>query len=146
MFGLKSATPSRPNLTGDRVRVLLLAPEKAELMQRFRIDNKAHLQSWEPARTRAFYTAAFWRAQLAAQLRDFDAGNSCCLTLMNREETRVLGVMNYTQIMRGTVQSCHLGYALGEAFEGQGYMREGLELSLDYVLSLIHISEPTRPY
>ena len=54
MFGLKSATPPRPNLTGDRVRVLLLSPEKAELMQRFRIDNKAHLEPWEPARTRAF--------------------------------------------------------------------------------------------
>ena len=146
MFGLKSATPSRPNLTGDRVRVLLLAPEKAELMQRFRIDNKAHLQSWEPARTRAFYTAAFWRAQLAAQLRDFDAGNSCCLTLMNREETQVLGVMNYTQIMRGTVQSCHLGYALGEAFEGQGYMREGLELSLDYVFSELKLHRVMASY
>ena len=55
-------------------------------------------------------------------------------------------MINFTQIM-GTVQSCHLGYALGEAFEGQGYMREGLELSLEYVFSelKLHASPATYP-
>lgn len=146
MFGLKSVLPSRPNLTGERVRVLLLAPEKAELMQRFRIDNRAHLEPWEPERSRAFFTEVFWRAQLAAQIKDFDAGQSCCMTLMNADATRVLGVMNFTQIARGTVQSCHLGYALGHAFEGQGLMREGLVLGLEFIFNQLKLNRVMASY
>ena len=59
MFGLKSATPSRPNLTGDRVRVLRLRQRKQNSCSASELTNKAHLQSWEPARTRAFLHSCF---------------------------------------------------------------------------------------
>jgi len=45
----------------------------------------------------------------------------------------VLGVCNFTQIARGTMQSCHLGYALAANHEGQGLMREALTAAIDYL-------------
>jgi [ribosomal protein S5]-alanine N-acetyltransferase len=42
----------------------------------------------------------------------------------------LLGSINLSEIVRGTFQSAYLGYYLGAAFAGQGYMSEALALML----------------
>lgn len=37
---------------------------------------------------------------------------------------------NLSQIVRRTLQSAYLGYAVGKPFAGQGYMRDGIDLVL----------------
>lgn len=122
-----------PRIHTDRAVLCLLAPEFAELMVRFRVENRYHLTRWEPSRSSYFFTPAFWKAQLAANVDSFRSGESCCLVILNQNENEVLGVCNFTQIARGTMQSCHLGYALAAIHEGQGLMREALTAAIDYV-------------
>ncbi len=58
---------------------------------------------------------------------------------MPRDEELVIGVCSFTNIVRGTFQSCHLGYALGEAWQGQGVMQEALEVAIDHVFSRMQL-------
>jgi len=102
-------------------------------MAQFRIHNKKHLEPWEPKRKPEFYTEPYWEIQLRAAVRDFRQGGSICLTILDEGESEVLGVCNYTNITRGTFQSCHLGYALGEHRQGEGLMSEALRHSIDYI-------------
>ncbi|MGK0401597.1 MAG: ribosomal-protein-alanine N-acetyltransferase, partial [Candidatus Azotimanducaceae bacterium] len=60
-----------PRIQTERLVVTLLRPSFAELMVRFRQENRGHLGPWEPLRTPQFYTASFWQAQLQANLIDF---------------------------------------------------------------------------
>ncbi len=122
-----------PRISTDRTVLCLLKPKYAELMVRFRIENKHHLARWEPSRTTYFYTPVFWKAQLAANIKRFQSGESCCLVILNHGENEVLGVLNFTQIARGTMQSCQLGYSLAASHEGQGLMQEALISAIDYV-------------
>ena len=128
-----------PRLTTQRLVLTLLAPRYAELMVRYRIDNRQYLQRWEPIRSPQFFTPVYWRAQLQANLLDFERGESCALVLLNREETQVVGVANFTQITRGTMQSCYLGYSLARDFEGQGLMYEGLRAACDYMFQTLEL-------
>ena len=102
-------------------------------MAAFRIANRMHLEPWEPRRNPEFFTQPFWEIQTRIAFRDYGQGNSCCLTIMNRAEDRILGICNFTNIIRGTFQSCHLGYALAEQEQGKGFMEEALVSSIDYM-------------
>jgi len=103
------------------------------MMVRFRRENKRHLQPWEPLRSPDFFTEPYWQVQLRANLKQFRQGASVCFSILNPEQTEVMGVCNYTNIIRGTFQACHLGYALGERHQGQGLMFEALQAANRYM-------------
>jgi len=50
--------------------------------------------------------------------------------LCRRGDGRILGFFNLSQIFRGPFLNAYLGYAVGAAHAGAGYMTEGLELVL----------------
>lgn len=62
-----------------------------------------------------------------ARRPDFEA-----LLVCRREDLAIVGFFNLSQIVRGSMQSAYLGYAVGKPFAGHGYMREGLEEVLEY--------------
>ena len=138
-----------PRLVGSKLVIRHLEPHEAALMTEFRIENKAHLEPWEPKRSSEFFTEGFWQINLRLTLRDFRDGSSVCLCLLSPEEDEVLGVCNYTSIVRGTFQSCHLGYALAKKHQGKGIMFEALQLTNRYVfeeLGLHRIVAGYLPY
>jgi ribosomal-protein-alanine N-acetyltransferase len=57
---------------------------------------------------------------------DFEAMLLCRLG-----DQAIIGFFNLSQIVRRSLQSAYLGYAVGAPFAGAGYMREGLELVLE---------------
>ena len=115
-----------PKLYTDRLQVRLLEPHEADLMVRFRNENRDHLEPWEPLRRPDFFTEGFWENHLRLTLRDFRESASACFVLLSPREDEVLGVCNYTNIVRGTFQSCQLGYALADKHQRKGLMFEAL--------------------
>jgi ribosomal-protein-alanine N-acetyltransferase len=56
---------------------------------------------------------------------DFEA-----MLVLRREDHAIIGFFNLSQIVRRSLQSAYLGYAVGKRYAGHGYMREGIELVL----------------
>jgi ribosomal-protein-alanine N-acetyltransferase len=56
---------------------------------------------------------------------DFEAMLVCRV-----EDDAIVGFFNLSQIAQGNVQTAYLGYAIGQRFARQGYMREAIELVL----------------
>jgi ribosomal-protein-alanine N-acetyltransferase len=135
-----------PAINTQRCHLRLLEPHQAELMLQFRQANREHLARWEPRRSSEFFTAPFWEIQLRIALKDFRLGQSLCLVILDPAEQEVMGVCNYTNMVRGTFQSCHLGYALSHRYEGQGIMREALQGSLDYVFNELRLHRVMANY
>ena len=48
-------------------------------------------------------------------------------------------ISSLTKIFRGAFQNAYLGFAAGAAYAGQGYMREGMELTLRHVFDTLHL-------
>ena len=122
-----------PKLCTDRLQVRLLEPHEADLMVRFRNENRDHLEPWEPLRRPDFFTEGFWENHLRLTLRDFRESASACFVLLSPREDEVLGVCNYTNIVRGTFQSCQLGYALADKHQRKGLMFEALLMTNAYM-------------
>ncbi len=45
----------------------------------------------------------------------------------------VIGVCNFTNIVRGSFQACNLGYSVAEKHQGKGLMREILKAGIGYM-------------
>jgi ribosomal-protein-alanine N-acetyltransferase len=53
------------------------------------------------------------------------------------EDDAIVGFFNISQITHGPLQSAYLGYAVGQPYAGQGYMREGIEHALRHAFVLL---------
>jgi [ribosomal protein S5]-alanine N-acetyltransferase len=118
-----------PELHTQRLTVRLARPGMQAAMARFLADNyPGHLERWSPPVASAFFTEAFWRERLAIAVEEFQAGRAARFVLQapGRDNAPILGTCNYTNIVRGPFQACHLGYQIAREREGQGLMEEAL--------------------
>ena len=135
MMFRRSVLDELPVLRTERLVLRLLDPARADIMVRFRHENRERLKQWEPRRSPKFYTEGYWRLQLRYGLREFREGRSVCLTFLTPREDEVVGVANFTNIVRGTFEACHLGYSVGARHEGKGLMKEGLQAAISYMFA-----------
>jgi ribosomal-protein-alanine N-acetyltransferase len=56
--------------------------------------------------------------------------NYVSLFVCRRDDDAIVGVFNFSEIVRGALHSAYLGYYALAPFEGKGYMQEGLALTL----------------
>ena len=61
------------------------------------------------------------------------------MLLCRAEDDAIMGFFNLSQIVRRRLQSAYLGYAVGQPFAGQGYMREGIELVLRHAFTTLQL-------
>jgi ribosomal-protein-alanine N-acetyltransferase len=57
----------------------------------------------------------------------------------SRETGKIIGQISFSDISRGCFQSCFVGYWVGRAYAGQGYMTEALSLAVQYAFSQLRL-------
>ena len=99
-------------------------------------ENQAHLAPFEPLKLPEFYTADCWQQALSQRLTETQEDRSLKLFLfLNQPPHSLIGSLNFSNFSRGVFQNCSVGYSLAKSYEGQGYMREALQISIDHVFS-----------
>ena len=101
----------------------------------YHLSNRAHFKPWEPLRDDRFYTLAAMQQRLEEMTRQMAAGNALHLLLCQPETGAMLGECNFTNIVRGPFQACHLGFSIDQAAQGQGLMQEALESAIDFAFT-----------
>lgn len=114
-----------------RLVLRLARVDEAAAVSRYWVDNRDRFRPTDPPRDEEFYTEAYWRARLDLNRREADAGES--LRLFAFLGARPIAAINFTQVRRGPQQACTLGFGVGGAHEGQGYMGEALRAATAHV-------------
>jgi [ribosomal protein S5]-alanine N-acetyltransferase len=111
-----------------RLRLEVLDERHTAEVLEYTLRNRAFLEPWEPSRPESFYTAEEQGRLLREEQASMEAGRSLRLWLRKPDdaEGRIIGAVALSNIVRGSFQSCHLGYKLDVAETGQGYMTEAL--------------------
>ena len=141
-----------PELETGRLTVRLARPGMHLAVARFLSDNFAgHLDRWSPPPAQGYFNESFWGERLAIAVEEYRADRAARFVLQARGAPvggEVLGTCNYTNIVRGAFQACHLGYQIARAHEGQGLMAEALRAANAFVfesLKLHRIMANFRP-
>ncbi len=112
------------------------SPDEAPAVLDYFSRNRSHLERWEPKRPDDFYTESFWRRRLDLNREHYEAGQSMRLFLARKEAPlgtpdRLIGTINFSDVIRGPFQACYLGYGIDGTLQRQGLMREALDHALD---------------
>ncbi|HLH66799.1 MAG TPA: GNAT family N-acetyltransferase [Solirubrobacteraceae bacterium] len=132
MLSIHRGDERRAVIGGDG-RVYLRHParsDRGEFIELMRVSQEFH---------RPWATAPTDDERFAAYLSDSRRPDFEALLLCRRSDDVILGFFNLSQIVRRRLQSAYLGYAVGQPYAGQGYMREGIELVLAHAFTNLRL-------
>ncbi len=102
--------------------------------------NKDFLQPWMPTYHERFFTLDFHKNKLLFEEIEASAGNQLRFFLFAKpiaEKPVILGNVTCSNIIRGPLQSCFLGYNIDQAHNGNGYASEAMERLLIFLFEEI---------
>jgi ribosomal-protein-alanine N-acetyltransferase len=127
-----------PCITTQRCVLTLLRPGNADLLLAYKERNQAHLARWEPARG-AEITSLAQACEQAAQRawQGWTDGSSLHFIALDADSQTMLAACNFTNIVRGPLQACHLGYSVDQAYQGLGLMREVAQAGIAHMFEQV---------
>jgi ribosomal-protein-alanine N-acetyltransferase len=134
LSGAASAGATLPEIATERLLVRLARPGMEKALAEFLAANfEGHLDRWSPPVGRGFFTETFWREKLKLGVEEFHLDRAVRFVLQERPAAGeaalaapIIGTCNYTNIVRGPFQACHLGYQIAADRQGHGLMHEAL--------------------
>jgi [ribosomal protein S5]-alanine N-acetyltransferase len=131
----------------ERLCMRLPAPEDAAAVADFYVRNRDHLQPWSPTLHPGLFSATFWVGEAERRLGDYHAGLEIRGFLFLRADPRrVVGNLSLTQIMRGALHACTLGYSLDVDAQGHGYMLEAVRGAVAYAFGTLGLHRVMADY
>ena len=129
------ATASTLLLTA-RLRLVAADAHLAGPLVDFHERNRAHLAPWDPPPEPGFFTEDVQAQRLHDGAAAFAAGAGFRYLMQPiGDPTKVIGSLHFSNVVRGAFQSCSLGYALDQQFEGQALMTEALRCAIGEMFS-----------
>ena len=119
-------------LVTERLILKCPTPDMSTAMLAYRQLNRQHLQPWEPARAPEFYTALGVEDRLRVMRRQIEDQSAVHWLIFAHDGDEIVGDCNFTNILRGPFQACHLGFSLGSEYQGTGLMHEALAAAISH--------------
>lgn len=129
-----------------RTSLVLFTASNADLVLKYYQDNKTHLAPWEPIRDSDYLSLTNFKIMGEQSEKDFEADKEVRLVAFNKDQTQVLGVCNFTGIVKGPLQACFLGYSIDKTFEGRGLMTEILDAGIAYIFASLKLNRIMANY
>tara|TARA_B100000767_G_scaffold220002_1_gene208194 strand:- start:370 stop:924 length:555 start_codon:yes stop_codon:yes gene_type:complete len=138
--------PVKPDIIIPTGRVRLINTGDARELADYYSRNRTHLSPWEPARTTDFYQQETMLHRILEAEGEFHADKQVKLGVFNLQNQRMVASIDFSQIVRGPMQACFVGYSIDAQCQGQGLMQQYMPLCLDYMFNHFHIHRVMATY
>lgn len=118
-------------LYGTSVYIRPLDADDAPNLLELQISNQQFLQPYEPVKQESYFTLQGQQEMIERnrELREEGSKYSFGIFLL---DGGLIGSVNLSNVSRGVFQNCTIGYFIGEAYNGKGYMTEAVSLTLRF--------------
>ena len=128
MAFLRPASDSAREATLETRALYLRPPQMRDwrAWAELRALSREFLSPWEPTWTSDALTRSAYRRRIRRQLRDGQDDLGYAFFLFRRDDDALLGGMTLSNVQRGAMQSCSVGYWIGRPHARRGHMSEAL--------------------
>ena len=136
LFG---TAPPPFRLAGRRAE--LRAPDRNDWQQwaELRSASRTFLAPWEPTWSDDALSRAAFRRRLGRYALEWHSDQGYTFLLFRLTDEALVGGISLTNVRRGVAESCSIGYWIGQRHARQGYMTEGLELTLKFAFERLRL-------
>jgi len=128
-----SVQKSIPEIITHNLIITILKPEEFQLLATYERENRTHLARWEPLRDTAYFTDVEVAKRVRSNFEDFILGSSAAFVGLDSSRSKIICVCNFSNIVHGAFQACHLGYSINAGDQGKGLMFEMLNACIEYM-------------
>lgn len=124
------------NILTERLRLVIPDASAAPALAQFNRENRAHLAPWNPVMSERDYDAVALAEVLERRLEQCRNGSRYSFFIFHRDDdagARLLGYVNFSEVVRGVFLACYMGYALAEHAQDKGYMTEACRAGIDFI-------------
>ncbi|MCL6597744.1 MAG: GNAT family N-acetyltransferase [Alicyclobacillus macrosporangiidus] len=136
-------------LTGKSIYLRFLEGSDAPSMVALNLRNREFFEPYLIDRPEEFYTFDYQRRSIQSGLALMEQNQKYSFGIFLNETDELIGVVSLTEIVRGPLQTCWIGYYLDQAHNGHGYTTEAVRLVVDYafrVLKLHRVEAGVMPH
>jgi len=108
--------------------------------------NRTHLSPSEPVREAEFYEQEAMLHSILEAEGAFYADKDVKLGVFSPQNQQMIASIDFSQIVRGPMQACFVGYSIDAQHQGQGLMQEFMPPCLDYMFNQFNIHRVMATY
>jgi ribosomal-protein-alanine N-acetyltransferase len=126
-------------LLGARCQLRLPRVDEAGVVANYFVENRDHLSRTSSQLGDEFYQESFWRDRIRVYQEEFRSGSSARFFVFSNDNDRVIGAASLTDIRRGPLHGCFLGYNIAASSQNLGYATEALKLLIEFAFDQLNI-------
>lgn len=143
MFGLLRKRGERegpPVIMGEGLYLRAPIPGDFDAWSRLRANSRDFLRPWEPVWPKDDLTWPAFRRRIKRYQREMRSDSGYAFFIFRQSDNQLLGGLTVSYIRRGVTQSGALGYWMGAAFAGKGYMTEAVRVIVPFALETLRLN------
>lgn len=122
-------------LTGEHIFIKRLETSDAAAKLDMELRNRDFFQTYVPLREEDFYTLDGQLARIRKDDEGKEQNEHYAFGIFLKETSELIGEVTLSEVERGPLQSCWIGYYLDKHHNGKGYMTEAVRLAVDYAFN-----------
>lgn len=126
------AREDTPVLIGERIYLRAPRANDYTAWRDLRRASREFLKPFEPRWTESDLSQRIYASRLKRGREEARAGTDYSFFIFNRSEDQLVGGITLSNVRRRAAQFVNLGYWMGRAFAGHGYMTEAVGLIVPY--------------
>ncbi|WP_212112720.1 ribosomal protein S5-alanine N-acetyltransferase [Bartonella queenslandensis] len=131
--------------TKRTISTLIGLEDVVELSSYF-LRNVNYLRPFEPSRSDDYHSLTAWETRAGTFAYESAQGQAYRYAVRLKNENTIIGVVNFTNVVRGVFQACHLGFSLDEKQQGKGLMFESLSALIAHIFDVYHLHRVMANY
>ncbi|WP_273720641.1 ribosomal protein S5-alanine N-acetyltransferase [Bartonella sp. ML71XJBT] len=133
-------------ITTKRTISTLIGPEDAAKLSCYYLRNENHLRPFEPVRSADYNTLTAWETRAKAFAHENAQGQAYRYATRLKNDPTIIATVNFTNVVRGVFQACHLGFSVDEKQQGKGLMFEILSTLIPHIFAVYHLHRMMANY
>lgn len=119
-------------LKEESIYVKLVEESDAQSLLTLKVNNKHFFQLFSGIREESFYTLQGQLERIRASIEAKNGDKGYLFLVYLNESEEVIGAVSLSEVVRGNLQSCWIGYFLDKDHNGKGYMTEAVKLVINH--------------
>lgn len=119
-------------IEGEKVYLKTLDLSDAESWLDLQLRNRDFFAKYSCTRTEDFYTLDYQLEAIKNNAELMEKDQKYAFGIFLKDTDELIGGISFTEVLRGPLQSCYVGYSLDKPHNGRGYMTEAVRLIVDF--------------